>query len=80
MLLKKIKVIVLGLLFICVHFVNGQSTKGKDFLNIKAPALNYPAPNPDDILFEEDGGFIKAVTDLGKTSKRPIIMTCTSSN
>lgn len=31
-----------------------------------------------DILFEEDGGFLKAVTELGKTSKRPIIMTSNS--
>jgi murein DD-endopeptidase MepM/ murein hydrolase activator NlpD len=53
-MIKIIKLIVILVIVFCSQVTQAQQNKNKDFFNIKAPAIEYTSPNPDDVLFEED--------------------------
>lgn len=54
-MIKVVKVVVIvSVIVSCFQTIQAQSNKNKDFFNIKAPAIEYTSPNPDDVLFEED--------------------------
>jgi murein DD-endopeptidase MepM/ murein hydrolase activator NlpD len=54
-MIKRIKFVVVVLIAVfSFQEVKAQPpNKNKDFFNIKAPAIEYPSPNPDDVLFED---------------------------
>jgi murein DD-endopeptidase MepM/ murein hydrolase activator NlpD len=49
-----IKSAAVFVLFLCAFSIQAQPNKNKDFFNIKAPAIEYTTPDPDDILFEDE--------------------------
>ncbi len=53
-MIKIAKLLIVLVLFFCFQLTQAQQNKNKDFFNIKAPAIEYTSPNPDDVLFEED--------------------------
>lgn len=57
MIIRVIKVVSFFIALICFGTVQAQppgKNNNKDFFNIKAPAIEYTSPNPEDILFEEE--------------------------
>ncbi len=57
-MIQFIKFAVLFLVLFVVGTIQAQAQppnkNNKDFLNIKAPAIEYTSPNPEDILFEDE--------------------------
>ncbi|HSZ26117.1 MAG TPA: M23 family metallopeptidase, partial [Cytophagaceae bacterium] len=53
-MIKLIRLIVVFNILFCFQSIQAQQNKNKDFFNIKAPAIEYSSPNPNDVLFEED--------------------------
>lgn len=54
-MIKIIKfVVAVFVIVFCFQTIQAQPpNKNKDFFNIKAPVIEYPSPNPDDVLFED---------------------------
>lgn len=73
-MIKRIKC-VLVILITILYFQEVQAqppNKNKDFFNIKAPAIEYPSPNPDDVLFEDkmkDSSGTSEKYDVGPVKK-----------
>ncbi len=52
-----IRIIKVSLVFVVIlsfQKVQAQTNKNKDFFKIKAPAIEYKSPNPNDVLFEDE--------------------------
>lgn len=53
-MIKIIKTSLFFVLILSTQLVQAQTNKNKDFFKIKAPAIEYKSPNPDDVLFEDE--------------------------
>ncbi len=55
-MIKFVKLVVAFTAVFCFGTVQAQppNKNNKDFFNIKAPAIEYTSPNPEDVLFEDE--------------------------